>query len=173
MLRREAQQERELGSAKQLAYTDSLTGVKSSHAYVETEKQVDRRIADGEIREFGVAVFDLNGLKGVNDTKGHDAGDRYIQGACRIICEHFKHSPVFRIGGDEFVAFLEGEDFRNRKILLASFETQIEENVRRGDPVVASGMAVFRYGHDNSYRRVFERADRRMYDRKGALKAME
>lgn len=173
MLRREAQQEKELGSAKQLAYTDSLTGVKSSHAYIETVKKVDQRIADDDIREFGVVVFDLNGLKTINDTKGHDAGDRYIQGACRIICEHFKHSPVFRIGGDEFVAFLEGEDFRNRKTVLAAFETQMDENVRQGKPVVASGMAVFRHGHDNSYRRVFERADHRMYDRKGALKAME
>ena len=173
MLRREAQQEKELGSAKHLAYTDSLTGVKSSHAYVEMEKKVDQRIADDDIREFGVVVFDLNGLKEVNDTKGHDAGDQYIQGGCRIICEHFKHSPVFRIGGDEFMAFLEGDDFRNRKILLAAFETQIEENLRQGKPVVASGMAVFRHGHDNSYRRVFERADQRMYDRKGVLKAME
>jgi len=173
MLRREAQQEKELGSAKKLAYTDSLTGVKNSHAYVEMIKKVDQRIAAGEIREFGVVVFDLNGLKTVNDTKGHDAGDQYIQGACRMICEQFKHSPVFRIGGDEFTAFLEGEDFRNRKILLAAFETQMDENVRQGKPVVASGMAVFRHGHDNSYRRVFERADQRMYDRKGALKAME
>ena len=173
MLRREAQQEKELGSAKKLAYTDSLTGVKSSHAYVEMIKKVDQRIAAGELREFGVVVFDLNGLKTVNDTKGHDAGDQYIQGACRMICEQFKHSPVFRIGGDEFIAFLEGEDFRNRKILLAAFETQMDENVRQGKPVVASGMAVFRHGHDNSYRRVFERADQRMYDRKGALKAME
>jgi diguanylate cyclase (GGDEF)-like protein len=173
MLRREAQQEKELGSAKQLAYTDSLTGVKSSHAYVEIEKQVDQRITDDDIREFGVVVFDLNGLKEINDTKGHDAGNQYIQGGCRIICEHFKHSPVFRIGGDEFVAFLEGEDFRNRKIILAAFETQIDENVRSGGPVVASGMAVFRHGKDNSYRRVFERADQRMYDRKGVLKAMD
>lgn len=119
-----------------------------------------------------MAVFDLNGLKEVNDTKGHDAGDRYIQVGCRMICQHFKHSPVFRIGGDEFVAFLEGEDYRNRKVILAAFETQMDENMRLGEPVVASGMAVFRRGQDNSYRRVFERADQRMYDRKGVLKAM-
>ena len=173
ILRREEEQEKELGSAKQLAYTDSLTGVKSSHAYVEMEKKVDQRIADGDIQEFGVVVFDLNGLKEVNDTKGHDSGDQYIRDACRIICVQFKHSPVFRIGGDEFVAFLEGEDYRNRKILLAAFETQIDDNVRLGKPVVASGMGVFRKGRDNSYRRVFERADQRMYDRKGILKAME
>ena len=173
MIRREERQREELGSARQMAYTDSLTGVKNTHAYVETEKQVDERIAAGELKEFGVIVFDLNGLKHVNDTKGHEAGDRYIRESCQMICRQFKQSPVFRIGGDEFVAFLEGEDYRNRKILLASFETQVEENLRQGKAVIASGLASFRPGHDNSYRRVFERADQRMYDRKGALKAME
>jgi diguanylate cyclase (GGDEF)-like protein len=173
MLRREAQQEKELGSAKQLAYTDSLTGVKSSHAYVEREKEVDRSIADDRIHEFGVVVFDVNNLKITNDSHGHDAGDLLIRTACRMICRQFKHSPVFRIGGDEFVTFLEGEDYRNRKTLLAEFEDQVESNLRLGEVTVASGMAVFRRGHDNSFRRVFERADQRMYDRKGLLKSME
>ena len=62
---------------------------------------------------------------------------------------------------------------RSWKVKMAAFETQIDENVRSGGPVVASGMAVFRHGKDNSYRRVFERADQRMYDRKGVLKAMD
>ena len=169
---RERQQEEELGAAKQMAYTDSLTGVKNTHAYVEKEKLVDERIAEREIDEFGVVVFDLNDLKKVNDTKGHEAGDDYIRKACHYICVTFKHSPVYRVGGDEFVAFLEGEDYQNRKKLLAAFETQIEENLHRGEFVIASGLAVFRPGYDNSYRRVFERADQRMYDRKGSLKAM-
>ncbi|MBO7363862.1 MAG: hypothetical protein J6U26_00830, partial [Lachnospiraceae bacterium] len=72
-----------------------------------------------------------------------------------------------------FVAFLEGEDYRNRKALLADFEDKVESNLRLGEVTVASGMAVFRHGHDNSFRRVFERADQRMYDRKGLLKSME
>lgn len=169
---KERLQEEELGAAKHMAYTDSLTGVKNTHAYVEKEKQVDNRIAEREINEFGVIVFDLNDLKKINDTKGHEAGDDYIREACHIICVTFKHSPVFRIGGDEFVAFLEGDDYSNRKELLSAFETQIEKNLQHGDVVIASGLAVFRPGYDNSYRRVFERADQRMYDRKGSLKAM-
>ena len=173
LFRIQYEQEKELGSAKHLAYTDSLTGVKSSHAYVETEKEVDRSIADDRIHEFGVVVFDVNNLKITNDSHGHDAGDLLIRTACRMICRQFKHSPVFRIGGDEFVAFLEGEDYRNRKTLLAEFEDQVESNLRLGEVTVASGMAVFRRGHDNSFRRVFERADQRMYDRKGLLKSME
>ena len=173
MVIREHEQEEELGSVKKMAYTDSLTGVKSSHAYVETEKNVDQQIANDQIHEFGVIVFDLNGLKKINDTKGHDAGDHYIQDASRMICRQFKHSPVFRIGGDEFVVFLEGEDYINRKKLLEEFDDQIELNLRSRNVVVATGMAVFRRGHDNSFRRVFERADQRMYDRKGVLKAMD
>ena len=169
---RERQHEEELGIAKHMAYTDSLTGVKNTHAYVEKEKEVDKRIAEREIDEFGIVFFDLNDLKKVNDTKGHEAGDNYIREACHIIRMTFKHSPVFRIGGDEFVAFLEGEDYRNRKELLTAFETQIEENLYRGEVVIASGLAVFRPGYDNSYRRVFKRADKRMYDRKGSLKTM-
>lgn len=173
MLRREVAHKQELGSAKQLAYRDSLTGVKSYNAYVEEEQKVDERIAGGELKEFGVVVFDVNGLKLVNDTKGHEAGDCLLQSACRLICTRFKHSPVFRIGGDEFVALLEGEDYQNREALLAEFEKEAEMNLRNGSPVVASGLAVLQPGNDTSYRSIFERADTRMYDRKRELKAMD
>ena len=168
----QSEQEQELGNAKHLAYTDSLTRVKSSHAYVEKAKEVDIEIAENRIKKFGVVVFDVNDLKRTNDTKGHEAGDQLIKNACRMICRQFKHSPVYRVGGDEFVAFLEGEDYENRKALLAEFDARAEENQCAGRVVVASGMSTFRHGHDNSFRRVFERADRRMYDRKGQLKSM-
>lgn len=173
MILREEKQKKELGSAKQLAYRDSLTGVKSYNAYVETEQEVNELIASNELQEFGVVVFDVNGLKHMNDTYGHEAGDRLLQDACRLICARFMHSPVFRIGGDEFVALLEGEDYQNRISLLADFETQAEKNLRNGSTVVASGLATFRLGEDHSFRQVFERADARMYDRKGLLKAKE
>ncbi|MBR0228792.1 MAG: GGDEF domain-containing protein [Clostridia bacterium] len=173
MVLREEKQKKELGSARQLAYRDSLTGVKSYNAYVEAEQQINERIASSELREFGVVVFDVNGLKRTNDTHGHEAGDRLLQDACRLICARFMHSPVFRIGGDEFVALLEGQDYQNRISLLADFETQAEINLRNGSTVVASGLATFRRGEDSSFRQVFERADARMYDRKGLLKAKE
>ena len=173
MVRREEEHKQAIGSAKQLAYRDALTGVKSYHAYAEAEQQIDERIAGGELQEFGVLVFDVNGLKLTNDTFGHEAGDRLLQDACRMICARFKHSPVFRIGGDEFVAILEGEDYRNRSSLLAEFEAQAEENRRQGLTVVASGFSAFRPGEDAGYRQVFERADARMYDRKALLKGKE
>ena len=169
-LRREQAQMRELGSARSLAYTDSLTGVKSKHAYVEKETLLDQHIADHTAAAFGLVVFDLNGLKQINDTQGHEAGDRYIVAACRMICRRFIHSPVYRIGGDEFVAVLEGSDYQEREALLSAFERQITENLHTDSPVVASGMAEYYPGRDNSYRAIFARADKNMYRRKRELK---
>ncbi len=161
---------RELGGAKEMAYTDSLTGVKSMHAYVEAKENLNNRISEGSVERFGIIVFDMNDLKSINDNLGHEEGDRSIQAACKAICRQFKHSPVFRIGGDEFVTILEGEDYNDRKLLLYEFDRQIDENTRDGKIVIASGLGEYDPATDNSFDRVFARADRNMYDRKKALK---
>ena len=161
---------REIGSARLKAYIDPLTGVKSKLAYLETLKDLETRIENGSLSEYGVVVFDVNGLKNVNDTMGHDVGDIYIRNACGIICEQFKRSPVFRIGGDEFVAILEGEDYENRTSLLESFESGVEEYRKKGRVIVASGMDIYRIGEDANYNDVFKRADKKMYERKEFLK---
>ena len=120
-----------------------------------------------------VVVFDLNGLKIINDTMGHEAGDAYIKEACALICQHFDHSPVFRIGGDEFVAILKGCDYENREELESSFRETIDDNRKNGSVVVSSGLAVYIPGKDESYNDVFNRADELMYQRKQTLKAMK
>ena len=87
-----------------------------------------------------------------------------------MICTVFQHSPVFREGGDEFVAILEGQDYDNRAELLAAFERQNEENRKTGHVVVAAGMTEYIPDRDNSFERVFKRADRVMYRRKEEMK---
>ena len=171
-LLRELEQKQELGSARRLAYTDPLTGVKSKRAYLEAIERIDKGVSDGSIDEFGVIVFDLNGLKTVNDTLGHEEGDRYIKEGSAIICGTFCHSPVFRVGGDEFVVILEGTDYLKRDILIAEFEELIEENQRSGKVVVSSGMDEFDLSCDTSFSSVFERADKKMYERKCYLKTL-
>ena len=173
MIQRDEEQKQQLGSARKLAYKDTLTGVKNYNAYFEAEQDINERIENGELKEFGVLVFDVNGLKTMNDTYGHEAGDRLLQDACRMICKTFKHSPVFRIGGDEFVALLEGQDYENRESLLHDFDSQVEMNLQNGTTVVASGLDTFRSSEDKTYRQVFERADARMYERKSILKAQQ
>ena len=169
-LQREKRQRQELSSAWKLAYTDALTGVKSKLAYAEKEEQIDHDIANNTMIAFAVAVFDVNELKRVNDLHGHDTGDKYIRDAAVLICRIFDHSPVFRVGGDEFAAVLTGEDYENRLSCILSFNRRIEENILRGDVSVAAGIAEYIPGSDESYEQVFKRADREMYRRKEELK---
>ena len=165
-----AHHENELGSVRNIAYKDPLTNVRNSNAYTEAKGLMEERIQNNDLKELGIVVFDLNNLKKVNDSFGHDMGDKYIQASCKMICRVYQHSPVFRIGGDEFVAFLEGEDFKNRDSLIKSFDEEVEKNLRSGGPVVAAGMGIFDPEKDFRFDDVFSRADARMYEQKKLLK---
>ncbi|MCR5802583.1 MAG: GGDEF domain-containing protein [Lachnospiraceae bacterium] len=165
-------QAKELISAKRRAYTDSLTGVKNKHSYIEMENDINERIGGQFIKEFAVIVFDLNGLKKVNDTMGHEKGDAFILSACDLIQSYFKNSPLYRIGGDEFVAILEGDDYNLRGSILRQFNEKMEENLKTGEVVIAAGMDVFDFVHDVDFHTVFEHADKKMYERKKELKEM-
>ena len=169
-LQREKSQHAELKSAWKLAYTDSLTGLKNKLAYMEMEEQKDALIASRTIAPFAIAVFDLNDLKTINDCFGHKTGDQYIIRASRLICDHFKHSPVYRIGGDEFVALLEGPDFEDRNALHHSFDKVMDDANRQGNTLIIS-MGLAEYDEeDHTFHHVFARADHEMYLRKRQLK---
>ena len=172
-LNREAIQIEELGATRTMAYTDPLTGVKSKRAYLDVRKQFEQKIASNTIKEFAIAVFDVNDLKVVNDNLGHDVGDQHIIGACSLICTILKHSPVFRIGGDEFVAILEGIDFEERRSLISDFNNQIEENARTGKVVVSVGLSTYKQNAGATFASVFKQADENMYKRKAILKEMK
>ena len=131
---------------------------------------MNQRIKKSSVSEFAIVIFDLNYLKVINDTKGHQAGDQYIKDGCSIICNSFKHSPVYRIGGDEFVAVLEGTDFAEREELLDKFEKKMSSNSMKGAVTIAAGCAVYDPENDRNVRAVFERADQIMYDCKKNMK---
>lgn len=168
--RREMEYETKLGFAIDMANKDALTGVKNKHAYVNIESQLDEQITSGEESEFGIVICDINGLKQVNDEQGHSAGDIFIKDACNIICEVFDHSPVFRIGGDEFVVLLKGTDYDNRLDLLKEFYNRQIDNRHKGLVTLAYGMAEYYPGLDNRTQDVFERADNLMYENKNRFK---
>ena len=117
--REKEEQKRNLKSAERLARRDELTGIRNKNAFVEETKAIDDKIRSF-IKDyyFGIVVCDINDLKLINDTRGHRFGDEAIQRASRMICEIFKHSSVFRIGGDEFAVVLSGVDYEKRKELL-------------------------------------------------------
>lgn len=172
-MRREQEHAAALRAAKEAAYRDQLTGVKSKHAYSEDEASLDKRVAAGEAEAFALAICDVNDLKTVNDTLGHAAGDELIRTACRKVCTIFAHSPVYRYGGDEFVAILRGSDYERRRELIGKMASYNRTHVGDGSNViVACGMAVYDSGADTCVADVFRRADVAMYLDKKELKAL-
>ena len=167
------EQENVLQSAQRLARLDELTGIKNKNAFSENVKEIDEVINSGDYDpEFGVIMCDINDLKRINDTRGHSFGDEAIQKACRMICDIFAGSSVYRVGGDEFVVILTGDDYANREKLLEILKKGSETNGRlRIGPVIACGMAKYNPGIDRSFHEVFNRADGRMYANKTELKS--
>lgn len=159
-----------LGTAMNMANRDALTGVKNKHAYTQTEREMNMLISSDSNPPFAIVVCDVNGLKEVNDTQGHNAGDAFIKSACYIICNTFKHSPVFRIGGDEFAILLKGIDYDCRQELMETLDSLVKENKQNKLVTVASGISEFDFGMDASVQQVFERADQAMYENKKQFK---
>ena len=164
---------RQLQQARDMAQKDALTGVKSKHAFVEAEEKYDSLLSQGSAEPFAVVVCDVNDLKKVNDHLGHKAGDEYVQNASRIICNIFKHSPVFRIGGDEFVSILSGQDYEARNELVGELRARSEKHRLEGGIVIASGISELDAANDTRFQQVFDRADQEMYEDKTRLKAMK
>jgi diguanylate cyclase (GGDEF)-like protein len=167
-IRHEREYAQQLDAVRRLANRDELTGVKNKHAYVDEEKQLNTQIEEQMEVAFAVVVCDLNELKKVNDQLGHSEGDRYIRKACAIICNVFKRSPVYRIGGDEFAVICQGSDYEHIEELMAELSAANAENKKIGDVQIACGMA--RYEGDRSVASVFERADQLMYINKARMK---
>jgi diguanylate cyclase (GGDEF)-like protein len=168
-VRQEEEYGRRLAKAQTQASIDALTGIKNKHAFTEAQSRMDRQIAAQKQAPFAVVMFDVNDLKKVNDTAGHQAGDQYLRDACKIICDTFKHSPVYRVGGDEFAVLAQGSDYVHLSQLLGTVSDHNAAAAHSGGIVIACGMA--RYENDESVSAVFERADRAMYENKAQLKA--
>ncbi len=140
-----------------LSSMDMLTGVRNRNAmntYVND-------IVDGKIQikyPYAVVFADLNGLKRVNDEKGHDAGDQMLQSAAKTLLQVFDDSLVYRAGGDEFmiIAPFTDEDQLSHRIKAIN---QYAEDVHSIH--FAVGTYVVSEGDD--IRKAMRLADERMY----------
>lgn len=154
-----------------LAKNDGLTGIKNKTCFLEWVEDIKSNI-NNAYNEYGVVVMDLNLLKKANDNYGHEAGDALILEASKHICKHFSHSPVFRIGGDEFAVILTRSDYENRVALCEAFEQGMNYEVKDANGIILSiayGLATSPEDGDD-YDTVFKAADERMYLKKKEMK---
>ena len=160
------------------AYVDALTSVRNKGAYTTYIEDMQKRMDDGGSQEmaFAVGVFDCDNLKRINDRYGHEKGDVYLKTASRLICHVFQHSPVFRIGGDEFSVILQNADYENREVLVEQFKAgmvEISASAKHEweEAHIAMGIAVYDSQRDRSVNDVIRRADESMYENKRGRKA--
>ncbi len=159
-----------------LAHRDSLTGIKNKAAYDETTSRLDGEISSGGA-DFCIVMVDVNFLKKVNDTYGHERGNEYLLNASRLICAVFGEEHVYRIGGDEFVVIIEGEKVSLCKYFAEQFKAEMARKnantlLEPWEKVSAAiGVSYYRAGVDKTADEVFKRADKEMYENKIAMKA--
>lgn len=166
----------QIGVISQAAYRDALTGVGNKAAYIEKIAELNAELEKG-LSEIAIVMVDINDLKQMNDIYGHKSGDIYIKGCCKLICDCFKFSPVFRIGGDEFAAILMGKDFaarqQNTESLEKSFEAASADSGLDPWQRYSASVGISEYTADDiSLESVFKRADQDMYENKKAYKQL-
>ena len=153
------------------AYTDGMTGVGNKTAYLELVHAINDRIAEKATR-FSIAVFDVDDLKLVNDEYGHEMGDNLINGTAGCVKNVFGASNVFRIGGDEFIAVLMDYSSNDMAKAFGKLDAEIKranDALPKGAKVpiaFSKGYATFDPDKDKSFKEVFRRADKDLYNDK-------
>jgi diguanylate cyclase (GGDEF)-like protein len=150
--------------------------VRNKGAFDDYIRNLQGKLDGGTSLEFAIGMFDCDNLKRINDSHGHDKGDIYLKKASMLICKVFQHSPVFRVGGDEFAVVLMNEDFKNRVDLMNQFEDRQKESWNTAENKwqevrVAFGVAVYDSIKDQSVSDTIRRADKIMYENKRQGKA--
>lgn len=163
---------REIANVHHQAYIDALTSVDNKAAYLDAVKRLDEDIQKGSAK-FSVAIFDINGLKDINDNYGHEIGDLALIDEANIMIKVFGKENIYRIGGDEFIVLLPIDSVREMERLFQEADKAIEEENKIPKPyqnplALSKGYAVYDKGKDAEYREVFKRADERMYQDKDA-----
>lgn len=165
------------GKIGKIAFTDANTGLGNPAAFKSRFEELDR--SKNNYSYIGIIQFDVNNLKTINDTKGHEAGDLLIKTAAEIIDSAFSSiGNCYRVGGDEFVAITTYNHAPSVcEEAIYKFENLIEQfNNNPNKPFdlrIAYGVAYYQSGSRQyqSLKEVHKLADERMYNNKKELKA--
>lgn len=159
------QTNRDIGELKSEAYTDVLTNT-SSRRYGLLALQRALK----EKKKLCVCMIDLDGLKYVNDTLGHQEGDRYLTAVARVLLELFERKNVSRLGGDEFLVLLPDRNEEEAELLMQEVNKRLAQFFLWPDkkicPIVSYGIADAQKLPFCSVSDLLHAADEKMYEMK-------
>ena len=151
-----------------IAYTDSLTGLYNRAAFTREMAEIQAGKHDGE--RLLIVAADLNGLKKVNDSLGHKAGDQLLRRAADLMAASFgTGGKVFRTGGDEFFAILYNIDGPAWLELKDSFYASLDAQ-NRGESLPLSLALGFAFMENDDLDACVQKADKQMYENKNTFR---
>ena len=159
---------------EELTYYDELTGLLNERSYIGETERINESIDKGEEKPFAIILMDVNNLKATNDKYGHRYGCSLVVRCGHTLPELFASSKLFHVGGDEFIAIVEGKDYENFDAVLEHFLEVMTYSLVQYEGVelifsVASGHAKYEKG--DRFQDVLQRADSMMYINKAEIKA--
>lgn len=169
--------QKELAEMSIITQRDRLTHVGNKNAFEQYVRDMERGL-EKEKMNFSIIALDVNGLMSINNFYGHEKGDAYLKNCCNLICDVYKRSPVFRVGGDEFVVILTDRDYWERDELLQELKKEFahsRENAQASPWERLSISAVsadFDKDRDTSVIDVLERAEKQMFLEKEKLRVI-
>lgn len=151
-----------------LSTHDALTGLYNRN-FFETEVQ---RLERGRQYPISIFVADLDGLKRVNDTRGHSAGDALLKNTANVLLNSFRGEDIIaRLGGDEFAVLLPDMNEEITQEALLRLKKAIEDyNLTCSTDLIELSIGIATGGKDDRIRDLFRLADDRMYQDKIARK---
>lgn len=152
---------------KNMAYTDSMTGLYNRTAFEMWEKDTN------DYSNTEIVTFDLNNLKLCNDSMGHAAGDLYITSAANMIKNIFERlGRCYRIGGDEFCVIINKNHRQPIEYYIKKFRALEERlNYKNTELEIAIAVGYAKYdANDGDFEVTRSRADEIMYNNKKELK---
>lgn len=155
-----------------LAYSDGLTSLGNRTAYLE---QLDA-YSKSNLSALGIVFLDINDLKKVNDSKGHETGDKLIKEASVIIRDSFgKYGKSYRIGGDEFCVLLDNENPQSDYGTALEIFNQLIDHANQNNSFdfkihIAQGFSICKQPTSEKIKTAIRVADHAMYENKAKLK---
>lgn len=162
-----------LTKVEKLTYYDELTSLLNERSYISKTEEINNNISNGSIKPFAIVLMDVNNLKATNDKYGHRYGCHLVVRTGHTLPDVFKTSTLYHVGGDEFLAIVEGNDYEDFDNIIKQFDKTFRYSLIQHEDkelVFSVARGFSKYQEGDRFADVLQRADDMMYQNKAEIK---